>query len=453
MPVADQAVAEPLDDPFDAPRRAALLLRSGAGLLALAVLLLNALIPGIQQAVFRFLGFPVMGNDLAVATLAPIAGLLLWPTWRMAGAWWPIVGAMAFACAYGVLSVSLWSGVEIRNGYGPQLFVIACTIAALLVPLLLVGAEDDSGLVVLLDRLTIAIALIVAIYTAKSWYASALGLDFIRLQEQRTSGPLASPSVLHFPTLPALGWAVARLLALAGRRRLLWLAVTAALALALVSTRSRGALLACGVFAVLGVVRIPDRRLRGQLLGLILLVGLTSAAAVFAQSSTDRLGALQDDNRQLNFDAVSRALAYDPVITLRGWGLGHFWNWYPTDVMSIVTGPSIYEYGFLHIQSQFGTMLYHPHSLILFLLAELGLVGLVLLVVLWGSVGWCVVRARTTPAALLAAALLGSTNALVVDLLVFKSFAASAVWWVYLFAALRLCRRPPPDLRRLSPAA
>lgn len=449
MPAAEHSASEALE----APRAASDALRALAETAALGLLLLAALVPTIRLGAITILGVRVLTPDLALVLLVPFCALLLWPRWRPATPWWPLLVAMGATLVYGGISTAQWSGLHLREGLGDQLFVLACSGAAMAVACLLVGAQDGPGLVRLIDRLTLAMAAVATAYVLKSWYAAALGLDFIRLQEQRTGGPLASPAVLHFPILPALAWAAGRALVERGRQRWLWLAVAAAVAFAILSTRSRGALLGAGVFALLGALRLPDRRLRLRLVASVLLVGAAAEVAVLSQSSADRLTAFADTTRSLNLDAVLRAWSWDAWTTVRGWGLGHFWNWYPTDVTSIITGPSIYEYGFLYIETQFGVMLYHPHSLVLFLVTELGLVGAGFLLVLGGSLLWAVLRARDAGQGLLAAGLLGSTTALVADLLVFKSFIASGVWWVFLFACLRLAAAPStPSPRNGEPA-
>ncbi len=424
-------------DPLAAGEAAATLLAIIAEGLFVFMVLICALLPGIALPTVRVGDQTIMGSELAVMASFPLMLLLLWPTWRMEHSWWPILVVMTVTIVYGILSAVMWSGIEIRAGFMGQMVVMICAFSAMGSACLLVGAQPAAALPRMLDRFAMMVAAITVIYILKSWYAGALGLDFIRLQEQRTGGPLASPAVLHFVILPPLGWSLARLLATIGRERRMHIAITAIFAIGLLSSRSRGALLGLGIFIFLGVLLLRDGQMRRRLLMVVAIIVALVVAVFWLQPNTDRLAQFSDSNRQMNYDSVVRALTFDPWISMRGWGLGHFWNWYRTDVMSITEGPSIYEFGFLHIETQFGTMLYHPHSLPLFLLAELGAVGAITMVVVFGTLVWTGLRPRSTTHGLLAASLLGSTTALVFDLLIFKGFPSSALWWVFVFACLR----------------
>jgi O-antigen ligase len=424
-------------DPHAAGEAAATLLAFIAEGFFLVMILSCALIPGVAWPTVRVGDQTIMGSELAVMASFPLMLALLWPTWRMERSWWPILTVMVLTVLYGILSAAMWSGIEIRAGFMGQMVVMLCTLSAMGSACLLVGAQPAAGLPRMLDRFAMLVAAITVVYVIKSWYAAALGLNFIHLQEQRTGGPLASPAVLHFVILPPLGWSLARLLASLGRERRMHIIITAILAVGLLSSRSRGALLGLGISIFLGVLLLRDAQMRRRLMVVVGVIIALVVAVFYLQPNTDRLAQFTDNNRQMNFDAVVRALTFDPGISLRGWGLGHFWNWYRTDVMSITEGPSIYEFGFLHIETQFGTMLYHPHSLPLFLLAELGLVGAITIVVVFGTLVRAGLRPHSTAHGLLAAGLLGSTTALVFDLLIFKGFPSSALWWVFVFACLR----------------
>ena len=424
-------------DPLTAGSNAAALLAVIAEGVFLFMVLLCALSPGVALPTLRVGDQTVMGSELAVMGSFPLMLLLSWPMWRMERTWWPILMVMVVSILYGIVSTFMWSGIELRAGFYGQMVVMISTLSAMGSACLLVGVQSTAGLIRMLDRLALIVAAITVVYVAKSWYAGALGLDFIRLQEQRTGGPLASPAVLHFVILPPLAWSLARLLATLGRERRLHVCITAILAVGLLSTRSRGALLGLGLFILCGIFLMRDAQMRRRLLVVAVIIVTLVVTVIWLQPNTDRLTQFSDGNRQMNYDAVVRALSFDPWISVRGWGLGHFWNWYRTDVMSITEGPSIYEFGFLHIETQFGTMLYHPHSLPLFLLAELGAVGATLMVVVFGTLLWAVLRPRTAAGGLLAAGLLGSTTALVFDLLIFKGFPSSAMWWVFVFSCLR----------------
>jgi hypothetical protein len=89
--------------------------------------------------------------------------------------------------------------------------------------------------------------------------------------------------------------------------------------------------------------------------------------------------------------------------------------------------------------TDYGVMLYQPHSVLLLLGVELGAVGLSFFAKLWGVLGRLVLRAvsrqKNSFAVMgVACAALG----MFADTILFKDGKTSAFWWFFLLAALAL---------------
>jgi len=106
--------------------------------------------------------------------------------------------------------------------------------------------------------------------------------------------------------------------------------------------------------------------------------------------------------------------------------------------------------GHMMVSTDYGAMLFQPHSVFLLLGVEFGAVGLVFFGMLWTILGRLVVRALARQenafAALgVACAALG----MFADLIVFKGPKISAFWWFFLLSALAL--RTPDSVSACNP--
>ncbi|MGA4670820.1 O-antigen ligase family protein [Propionibacteriaceae bacterium Y1923] len=227
----------------------------------------------------------------------------------------------------------------------------------------------------------------------------------------------------------------------------LWMVVAHLVLLFL--TGSRGGLLMLGVLVVLLVVRLgrqhtgAGERLRSLPPSVFVLGGL---AVLVALVSSPILGRLDERSagRLMTWRVGIGAWDDSWVHILFGVGSGTIWPWFayesgwqPHPWRSRVTGP-------------FGYTLYHSHSLYLEVIAELGIIGLALLMaVVWPIVArW--LRGGSNANVVVTSAVCACLVGFNFDLFLFKNFAVSLVWWTAAFGALLsgIDRAPPGSVLR-----
>lgn len=171
---------------------------------------------------------------------------------------------------------------------------------------------------------------------------------------------------------------------------------------------------------------------------------LVLVAAVVMRDQLLRLLALGDDNRVLTIGTALAAWSSSPARIVAGTGTGTLWPWYASESGYVpVVGLGL-------VQTPYGTLLSNPHNTFLGPLAELGLVGLALLLVVVAVVVRAAARASSLNPlrlSLLTAAAVGCV-AFATDYYLLKSFPLALLWWYVVVLALRL---PPPAGRPARP--
>jgi hypothetical protein len=309
--------------------------------------------------------------------------------------------------------------------------------SAALLGYLLVATRTAPQVRGLLQRLTVAMAVVGVLYAAESLFSlglrSSADAQVVGEGATRARGPLFGASTGHFILIPALGYALQQLMA---KRRVVHAALVLALTVSVFALGSRAALVVLGVFFLLVIA--GARSLPHRLLLAAAVVGLLFAAgrAVVPQSSLARLVVLDDAARLTTHRSSFERIAHRDVWEqLLGAGYGGVWAWYLPD-RKLGSGTGLY---FRMKTTPYGKVLYHSHSLLLLLLVELGLPGLL------GGLGLAALLVRLVRRArrgredyVLCASLAASALSGFMDLFLFKAAALAAVWWLFLFGALRL---------------
>ncbi|GAA1397972.1 hypothetical protein GCM10009599_28070 [Luteococcus peritonei] len=252
---------------------------------------------------------------------------------------------------------------------------------------------------------------------------------------------MGGAAIFHVALL--LAGAVLLASALRGERRG-WSALGAALCLVeIMLTASRSGLLSLLVFGGLLSLFLLLRGRGLQVLAMVAAVVACAALAMVALPATRRLLQVHDTFRMANYETAWRTWSATGHNIWLGVGSGRMWPWYPFETGAI---PVPWRGA---IQTGFGRSLTNPHSLYLGVLAELGLVGLALLLVVVATVVWQAVRGgrrllglgkkadrQDFMAALselvVPLALVATLVAFAFDHYLLKNFAISFWWWLVL---------------------
>ncbi len=374
------------------------------------------------------------------------------PGWRALGL--TALPFLAMLCWAGI-TIPFATHVALSNRFGP-LVHIRLPMASMVVPLV------EAALVVL-----VAVGLVVAI--GRRRLPEALWRAFLVLAAStlisivwqvatrhamvrravdgklmwRTSTQLGGQATYHLALLLGIGVAVDAI-----RRRyrvgLSWL-IIAGLGLAIVLSGSRAGLICLGLFCVaLFIWGRPasgggrSRRTLTGVLGLVVL-GLVGLALLWLRG-----GALVDHDRAQTWKVAWRAVTGDGSTVIVGRGYATIWPWFATET-GIVPGA-------IHglRPGPFGKSLVHAHNTVVQVGGELGIIGLVLLLV--SVVGVAVLAFRGIHGRHLGIclALLASLPALVLDTYLVKNFQVSLVWWLVAASVAVLITRPENVAERPS---
>ena len=159
-------------------------------------------------------------------------------------------------------------------------------------------------------------------------------------------------------------------------------------------------------------------------------------AVVVLVPSLRRLVSLSDPLREQNLISALSWWTRDWQTVVFGAGSGQVWPWFAID-SGLVAAP-----GERMVPTPAGQVLLSPHSTLLAVVVELGLVGALLAGVMVAALGWLAVRTRrdgfTAPLAL---ALVAGLVAFLFDTYLLKE-PGNAFWWWLAAGAVAVCSLP-----------
>lgn len=250
---------------------------------------------------------------------------------------------------------------------------------------------------------------------------AAVGLGWYLRSREKTAEPSRAVS-LSWPAWPGL-------------------ALTVLGAAGILATGSRGGMLALAAWVVLLVGRslLTGARGRqgrpGRLWPWLALAG-AGVAVVVLVPSLRRLVSLSDPLREQNLISALSWWTRDWQTVVFGAGSGQVWPWFAID-SGLVAAP-----GERMVPTPAGQVLLSPHSTLLAVVVELGLVGALLAGVMVAALGWLAVRTRrdgfTAPLAL---ALVAGLVAFLFDTYLLKE-PGNAFWWWLAAGAVAVCSLP-----------
>jgi hypothetical protein len=395
-----------------------------------------AFLPATRTSWVRIEGFYVDSKSVLLVASAVCAVLGLPLRSRASGRMGRrVIGWATAVVVYAAISMC-WGQLSAED-HGPMIFTLLATLSAAWFGYAVVQCQDPAERVDFVWRLTVLVAVVALLYSTESILAlklrSAAASWWTDFGIQRVRGPLFGAATGHFVLLPALGVSLWRAFTNRAQRTG---AMCAALCLCtgLLGLGSRAALASVAAFGLLTTVAAGNRKRWRSLCGLVLME-CVAGALVFSRANVGRLLSLEDAARmETHLTALAMVNGEPAALRLIGAGYGSVWPWYRADVEY----GGAYASGSMLRATPFGPMLYHPHSTVLLAFVELGVVGVVAMVALWTCLVWCVGRHFGSPRALFASALLASSVGMLFDLMLFKNWPLSAIWWIFVFSALEM---------------
>jgi hypothetical protein len=397
----------------------------------------GSFLPATLTPWFQILGVPVDSFDFLMTATAVFYVLmfLISPIQSSPVEWnrrlplWT-AGILCFAA----LSF-LWNGLEglERRAMAVNLAVSVVTVALSYFLVLYVPAERLDDFLFLLAA---GISVVGLAYSAESFLGlnlrSELGRSYsVGFGIDRVHGPLFASSRGHIILLPAVAYMVQGLM-VDRTRRVLKTVILLSLVVTCLGLGSRAALLLLLFFA-LTLCWVARKRMSAVImfLGIVAL----SVGLVFSIASGERLESMIDSGRlTTHVTALETLRGRGFALDVAGTGYGSIWHWYLEDV---TMGDKIIR-GWLMRWTEYGMTLYNSHSLVLLLILELGALGLVYLAKIWSVLaGIFLAGLRRGPTGVFACGVAISGLSMLAEIMIFKEPKTSAIWLIFLFAALK----------------
>jgi O-antigen ligase len=278
----------------------------------------------------------------------------------------------------------LYAGFGLYHSTIPSRDVLAMgltlvmTLASLVLSFLIIVRKDSASVEEFLNVLVISLTFVGIVYLAESMLGLGLrsdeGVETAHFGIQRLHGPLFGAAYGQFILVPCLGFHMGKLRTGPRKRlsvpRLILVLINLVSLLAL---GSRGALVCLALFFLLYAFTSKGMGKKiARLLGMAVLFG-TASLFVFSFADSSRLTNMEDHARSTTYEISMKIIESNGVNALLGPGYGSIWAWYLPDVEE---GGAKATKRF-YIWTEFGSLLYNPHSIFLMLVTELGVIGFV----------------------------------------------------------------------------
>lgn len=391
---------------------------------------------GLQRPMFG----PTLPAPELIGYVAITAVTAPWVVARrreLTGAALVVGGAFALLVAYGAVGVVLRPAPTVVTS---EEHVIPWYALAYPLASALFAMTAAFGLVMAVERharmrVFVAAGAAMLVAGAVSW-PSQVGIH----RSWRFATGMAGSATIHVALLvvaaAAIGWF------LTDRRRWLGLVVGAGAAFAFLATGSRAGLVSLVVLGAL-VLLVGGSSGLGRRVRVLGVAGLAVIAgvALLVFPELQRMVQFSDPLRATNLASALDGWLSTPVNTMFGVGYGQVWPWYAFDA-DIVAAP-----GARMVTSPFGEVLLSPHSTLLAVATELGLVGLLAAGALVVALVLAVrPRAGRAGVSVLGAAVVACLASFLFDTYLLKNFGVSFWWW----AAVALVCLVPPEERAVG---
>jgi len=325
-------------------------------------------------------------------------------------------------------------------------YTLVCTLASSILPYLVVKTYNQNELYAFLKRLVLFTATIGFIYALQSFLDLGLRTEAGKLVGEfgieRVRGPLFGSSTGHLILIPAFGFSINELIVSFSKKsnRLFWSMISLSLLFVILALGSRAAVICLAAFVI---IMIPLLRGLGKKILTFAVVAFMlciALALLNLQANTDRLSNMEDMTR-----LTTHRTAWDIVTSssipqlLIGHGYGSYWPWYLADIED---GGARATGRFMN-KTSFGPILYHPHSVLLLLVVELGILGLCFYIYsIWFLLKMVIYVKAYAKFIPFICGTASASLAFFFDLFLFKSWELSSIWWLFLFSSINIVLFP-----------
>ena len=421
-------------------------------------LLYWSLVPALKTPWVDIAEVPVNSKDIVLFALCCI--YILWKVFGIPTApqnkaknWHCHLPAMTtFLLLYAAFTMVFYSYIILPQGSGDinpmgdtvtisMRITLILTAASFLIAYIQVARRSPEAVRSFLWQLTVALAALGMLYTfaaiAGTTLPGGVRSDFNAAQNDygvlRVVGPLFGASTGYFILVPALSFAVQEFYR-SKTQRLFKLSIIFALMLTLIGLASRAALLILAVFFIFMGFSMKNKK--QAIASIVLLVLIVSAAAgiFFSKASSDRLKSFEDSARSSTYLISTQIMGHrDFEYNIVGSGYGSYWPWYLADLENnINTNIPMFD-------TRFGDVLYHPHSVVIIMVVELGIFGTLYFLALWIILGRLLINNfKNAPFPIFNSGVVASGFSMFFDLFIFKGPQINVLWWLFFLGALYL---------------
>lgn len=413
-------------------------------------LLVNSLLPGTKTPWVEVASIPISSRHILIFVAASFYFLSSNRNDPITNSHKPWHSHLPYLTAillfYAAISM-MWSEMENRDILAMS-YTLAITFATCLQGYSMIAKRPAEFVRPLLWRVTIYLAVLGLLYSAESFFSLGLRSEITKVLTdfgvQRVRGPLFSSATGHFILLPALAFTIQETIQ-DHRQRRFKLAVIFSLMFTMMGLGSRAGLVVLGIFFVFLFLFMGNGKQRFLSLALMMIVVAIAGALVFSQANTDRLTSIEDEARnETHLTSLEIIKNRSDIQNIFGSGYGSYWHWYiPSAEFESNLDPNpplesdnpLYNY----VITPFGYLLPHSHSTFLLLVVELGMVGLLYLLIFFNILfQFLLGNFRDGSYPIFICGIAASSFSMFFDLFIFKSPEINILWWLFLWGASSL---------------
>lgn len=337
---------------------------------------------------------------------------------------------------YMAFSIS-WAGID-HNNSKAMIFVIILSLFTFIFAYSIICQLDTLNVKKFLWQITILLVIVSAVYTVESFFNIGLrsieGKMIYDFGIQRVRGPLFGSSYGFFILLPAIGFTLNKATIEKWNMRIVIILIT--LLITLLGIGSRMGFLLLISYLIIITMKYLFKRNKTISIFIIIILLLISWLTITYKANVERFFKIHDLYRANTYEAALKIYAKaDITRKIIGKGYGSIWSWYLPDV----TVQSEEERQKTKIiKDIYGNYLYHPHSLLLPLWIEVGIIGMLFILILFIISYKTHLRLKKLGYELFSLSMLIGSLGFFTDLFLLKNWGASFIYWLFFLSMMKI---------------